>query len=140
MSKLTIILGKGIGEMNADLSIGKMIRFPEIKFHSGSVIAPQHPDNFVPQTMEWIRELMIHGKDVQLWTMSEYLVSAIAQDVEAHPTYWQGDMVTVGRAGGVVVRLYEDDNCGWQDFGIDVRGRLCDIGYGNWPIGWFLPK
>lgn len=134
MAKLTIILGKNICRLtDVDSDPAKTIFFPEITLVNvgrGPAYVPQHPDNFVPDTIEWILELMAHGKDVQLWTYSEYLVSWIAQAVGGGKFY----------PAAVGVRLYADDNQSFRRFGISSDGVLEDVGDGGWPFGWFMPS
>lgn len=130
MNKLTIVLGKNIG-LNGDLwyrtsVAGLVVGYPEMRHPSPGVVIPNHPDGFVPQTLEYIKELLTLGcKDVYLWTLSEYLVSAIAQAVgDGTISYEQ-----------VEVRLYADDNGSYRDFVISHEGVFGE----GWPIGWFMP-
>lgn len=140
---LTIILGKNLGKLpDVDAPSGQLIFFPELTVvgtRSGILHVPQHPDAFIPDTVEWIEMLLGIGKNVQLWTMSEYLVSAIAQEVgrqlensEDTPKWLYTE--------DVQIRLYADDNSTFRRFGIDNDGRLCDTGDGSWPFGWFMPS
>lgn len=149
MAKLTIILGKNAAKTAnfktyQPAQINGLVFYPEVvpalTANQPVFFAPAHPDDFVPQTVNRIRMLMIDGTDVELWTMNEYLVSAIALDVYEHPTYWNVRQTTFGLTSCVEVRLWEDDNDSFRRFGIDRDGMLCDIGDGGWPFGWFMPK
>lgn len=128
MAKLTIVLGKKIGTLRAaeGLHDDTTIFFPELHSPAPGVVAPRHPDDFVNDTIDWIIQLLCHGKNVQLWTMSENLVNAIGGAIADQKLLWKL----------VEVRLYADDNKSYREFAFTQEGFLSD----GWPFGWFLPK
>lgn len=137
MTKLTIILGKRIGQLK-NFEIDQMglmlpmdglharINFPEQHSPFTGWTCPRHPDDYIPETMDDILWRLYHNANVQLWTYSEYMVSAIAQAV--------GDGKIVPSV--VEVRLYADDNGSYRDFVISHEGVLGE----GWPFGWFMPS
>lgn len=140
MAKLTIILGKRIGLLkNYEIEqMGLMVNddgkhaqltFPEQHSPFVGWVCPRHPADFVPEAMDDILWRMYHGVDMQVWTMSEYMVSAIAQAVG------NGKIIP----SAVEIRLYADDNKSFQRFGLNAEGVLIDVGDGGWPYGWFMP-
>lgn len=133
--KLRIILGKNIGPtFGRDRPISRgLIFYPELKMTAsgmGDIPVPKHPDDFVPQAIERATKLLLQGRGVEIWTMSEYLVSRIAGGVGENDIAYQC----------VEVRLYADDNSSFRRFGISRDGLLCNIGDGDWPFGWFMPS
>lgn len=135
MAKLTILLGKNIAP-DAYAAVlterdAAMIQYPEVEAKFMPMrYYPLHPDAYVQQTLERIRSLLIHGRDVKLWTMSEYLVSWIGQEVDS------GNIAH----GAVEIRLYADDNKSYRRFGFDAEGVICNAGDGCWVYGWFMPS
>lgn len=137
--KLMIVLGKNIGQLYADEqeaaglrhhSPVDELRYPEIRVANGGWRVPTHPSVFVPWCVDFTVRVLADGRNVQIWTMSEYLVSGIADAVSENKIVYQC----------VEVRLYADDNSSFCRFGISRDGFLCNIGDGNWPFGWFMPS
>jgi hypothetical protein len=135
---LTIILGKNVAQtFGLDTKISAALLFyPEvrkIKTPMGIMPVALHPDDYVPQAITWIREMAGQNREnIELWTLSEYMVSAVAVMVQKNWPFWKDK---------VEVQLYADDNKSFKTYGISEEGYLCDDGWGGrWPIGWFLPS
>ena len=83
---LTIFLGKNVVSVFGKKPISRsVVFFPEVgaaESHVGTHYVARHPDDFIPTVMQRIAKVVVERRqNLDLYTMSEYLVSHIAQEV-----------------------------------------------------------
>ena len=126
--RLTIRLGKNFWktDQHGTAETLRMI-FPELVSPRIGVVIPQHPDNFVDETVGAIEWNLKYDINVELVTLSGALVNQIATAVA------DGEIPSQA----VFVLVYEADNETFKRYGINEAGFLCNLGDGEWPFGWF---